>query len=395
MTENWTGRILLAGVLLLLDYLLYPILGLAPLFLTALVLWFPFRQGAEGRAILIVIVLLLAAWILHQVRWVVYPLLAAMLVAYWLDPLVDRLEISRVPRALAAALALLPIALFLTLAAFVLIPTLFNQLQEIVVAIPEAIAAIQEQLEPWRTRFEMRTGQSPDWLQKGLEHVGSLLNAMLTGVSGLGKGVGKVLQVLGMLLLIPVFAFYLLVDWDRIRDGLVGLVPPRYRGGAQKISDDIQVVLPRYLRGQIVIAAVEVVLFSIGFFLAGLPNAIALGFLGGAFSLLPVVGIWITVLVVALTALIQADALDVLWKVGMVLLILQFLEGQVLTPRVQGSGLGLHPLAVLLAVLCGGLLFGFAGVLLAVPALAVAKASHPHLMEVYRGSRLYLGGGGG
>jgi len=394
MTENWTGRILLAGVLLLLDYLLYPILGLAPLFLTAFVLWFPFRQGAEGRAILVVILLLLAGWILYQVRWVVYPLLAAMLVAYWLDPLVDRLELSRVPRPLAAALALLPIALFLALAAFVLIPTLFNQLQEIVVAIPDAIAAIQEQLEPWRRNFEMRTGQTPDWVQKGLEHLGSLLNAMLTGVSGLGKGVGKVLQVLGMLLLIPVFAFYLLVDWDRIRDGLVGLVPPRYRGGAQKISDDIQVVLPRYLRGQIVIAAIEVVLFSIGFFLAGLPNAIALGFLGGAFSLLPVVGIWITVLVVALTALIQADALDVLWKVGLVLLILQFLEGQVLTPRVQGSGLGLHPLAVLLAVLSGGLLFGFAGVLLAVPALAVVKASLPHLMQMYRGSRLYLGGGG-
>ena len=394
MTENWTGRILLAGVLLLLDYLLYPILGLAPLFLTAFVLWFPFRQGAEGRAILVVILLLLAGWILYQVRWVVYPLLAAMLVAYWLDPLVDRLELSRVPRPLAAALALLPIALFLALAAFVLIPTLFNQLQEIVVAIPDAIAAIQEQLEPWRRNFEMRTGQTPDWVQKGLEHLGSLLNAMLTGVSGLGKGVGKVLQVLGMLLLIPVFAFYLLVDWDRIRDGLVGLVPPRYRGGAQKISDDIQVVLPRYLRGQIVIAAIEVVLFSIGFFLAGLPNAIALGFLGGAFSLLPVVGIWITVLVVALTALIQADALDVVWNVGLVLLILQFLEGQVLTPRVQGSGLGLHPLAVLLAVLSGGLLFGFAGVLLAVPALAVVKASLPHLMQMYRGSRLYLGGGG-
>lgn len=392
MTENWTGRVLLAGILLLLDYLLYPTLGLAPLFLTALVLWFPFRHGAEGRAILIVIVLLLAAWILHQVRWVVYPLLAAVLVAYWLDPLVDRLQAARVPRALGAALALLPIALFIALAAFVLIPTLYNQIEEIVVAIPDAIAAVQAQIEPWRARMEMRTGENPDWVQRGIEHVGSLLNAALSGMSGLGKGVGKVIQVVGMLILIPVFAFYLLVDWDRIRDGLVGLVPPRFRGGAQKLSDDIQVVLPRYLRGQILIAAIEVVLFSIGFFVAGMPHAVAFGFLAGAFSLLPVIGIWITVLVVALTALIQVDALDSLWKVGVVFLVLQFLEGQVLTPRIQGSGLGLHPLAVLLAVMCGGLLFGFAGVMLAVPALAVVKASLPYMIQVYRGSRLYQGG---
>ncbi|MCA9730243.1 MAG: AI-2E family transporter, partial [Candidatus Eisenbacteria bacterium] len=227
MTETWMARALLAGTLLLLGFLLYPVLGLAPLFAIAFILWYPTRHGSDGRAVFAVVAFLFVAWILHQVRWVVYPLLAAMLIAYWLDPLVDRLERWKLPRALGALIALLPIAIFLAVAALVLIPTLVNQLEEITTKVPDAIAAIQSQLEPLRSRLELlsRGGQMPDWVQKGLEHVGSLLKAAIAGMSGLGKGVGKAIQLLGMLALVPVLAFYLLVDWDRIRDGLVGLVP--------------------------------------------------------------------------------------------------------------------------------------------------------------------------
>ncbi len=394
MTGYWLSRALLFGAILLLTLTLYPLVGPLPFFLAACILWVPLRRTDEGHAVLGVLLLLTTFWILHQLRWIVYPLVAGMLIAYWLDPLVDRFENWKIPRAAGAAVSLLPIGLFIALVIVVLVPTLVGQFEEIAEKIPGAVDSIQRSLRPHVERltlFGTNAEGTPAWLERLLGHVESILEAAVTGVTGLSRGVTRAIQWLGMIFLTPVLAYYLLVDWDRIRNGIVGLVPPRHRATTEKVNDDIQDILPRYLRGQFIVAGIQTVLFSVGFLLAGLPEALALGFLAGIFSLIPVLGLWLTVIVVGLSAAITPDPLISLAKVGGVLLVVQFLEGQVLVPRIQGTGLGLHPFLVLLAVLASGLLMGFVGVILAVPLLAVAAASWPRIRQAYVESSLYQG----
>lgn len=392
MNGPWVQRALLLAAIALLAVRLHPALGIVPVFVAAWILWIPERKTVEGRALLGVLLIFFAGWILHQVRWIVYPLLAGTLLAYWLDPLVDRLERWKLPRALAAGLSLLPVGLFIVVVFIVLVPTLVGQFERIAEKAPDAFAQLRDFAAPYLEGLGARSASGetlPPWVERLLGHVETVLRAAVSGVSGLSRGVTRVVQWLGMVVLTPVLAYYLLVDWDRIRDGVAGLVPPRFRPTADKLNTDIQEILPRYLRGQFVVAGIQVVLYSLGFFLAGLEEALALGFLAGIFSLVPVLGFWLTVVVTVLSALIGADPLGTLIKVAITLGVVQFLEGQVLVPRIQGTGLGLHPFLVLLGVLSFGMLFGFVGVLLAVPALAVAAASWPRLREAYTESSFY------
>lgn len=395
MNGEWLGRILLAGALALLAVRLHPMLGLAPFFLVAFLLWFSVREGRSGRTSLFVLLVLLVGWILHQVRWVVYPLLFAVLLALWLDPLVDRMERARIPRMAGAFLALLPIGFVLAVAILVLVPMLIEQLQEIAESVPYAIAQLQALIASIAARLNIPPGEAglPPWLEQVTSNLEALVKTAVGGATEVGRGVTKVIQWLGMAILLPVFAYYLLVDWDRIRGGLVSLVPPRFRSAAVRVDNDVRDVLPRYMRGQFLIAMIEFVLYTIGFLLAALPHALALGFLAGLFSLLPVIGFWVTIIVVLLSALLAPDPVGTLIVVAIVLAVMQALEGQVIVPRVQGKGLGLHPLAVMLAVFCFALLFGIAGALLAVPALGVLKASLPGMRECYERSSWFIGEG--
>lgn len=394
MNPSWLTRALLAGAVATLTALLFPVLGVVPLFLVAWILWWPVRSAPEGRAVLAVLLLFLVLWILHQLRWVVYPLLAAMLLAYVLDPFVDRLQRIRCPRPLAAGLAMLSIALLLGLFLLVLVPTIVAQVEEIVEKAPQAYTRLRGTVEPWLVRHELvpQGGQRPAWLDEVQQHFRSIFGATVEGALQVGKGVGRVVSTLGMVFLTPILAFYLLVDWDRLRAGIRGLLPPRWRPGASLISRDIQEVLPRFVRGQLIVAAVQTGLYVGGFYAAGLSNALALGILAGIFTLVPVVGFWATVVLVGLSALIGPAPWITMAKVAGVLTLVQILEGHVLVPRIQGDALGLHPLSVLLAVLGFGLLFGFMGVLFAVPTLGVIQASLPRARRYYEQSEFYRHG---
>ena len=385
---------MLGGAIALLAILLYPTLGLAPLFAATWVLWIPLRHSSDGRAILGVILLLLVGWILYHARWIVYPIIGGMLIAYWLDPLVDRFESWKFRRSIGAVLSLIPLGLFLALVVIVLVPTLVGQIDQIAEKMPKTVELIRAFVEPALERASALIGAeagSTSWIERLFGQIESILRATLSGVSGFGRGVGKVMQWIGVLALTPILAYYFLVDWDRIRDGLVGLVPPRFRPTAQTLSDDIQEILPRYLRGQFIVAAIQIVLYAVGFYLAGLPEPMAIGFLAGIFSLVPVLGFWITIVVVLLSTIIAPDPGQTLVGVTICLAVVQFLEGQILVPKIQGTGLGLHPFVVLLSVLVFGMLFGFVGVLAAVPTLGVLRASLPRIMKSYRESTFYTG----
>ncbi|MFN8546832.1 MAG: AI-2E family transporter [Candidatus Eisenbacteria bacterium] len=389
-------HLLLFALTLFLTWIFHRVLGWSPLLAGALCLAWPMRARPEGRAVLGLLLLFLAAWILLQLKWVVYPLVGGLLLATWLEPWVSRLA-RRMPRGAAAACALLPLGLVLLLVVLVLVPTVANQVQTLVSKLPDALRTLRTWSDPWLVRFASGDGTSglPSILSQGPEEILSriekLLHPALEGAAGIGKGLGRAAQLLGALFLMPIFAQYFLVDWPRLLRATEELIPPRWAPPLRTLSAVSARVLRTYLRGQLLVAAIEAVLYAIGFAIGGVSEAIALGILAGFFSLVPVLGFWITALVAVLSALISSAPAHALVAVAVVLGAVQLIENQLLVPKVQGTGLGLHPLAVLLGVLGLGVLFGVAGALFAVPVIGILAALWPEFRRAYLESSFYRG----
>jgi predicted PurR-regulated permease PerM len=222
-------------------------------------------------------------------------------------------------------------------------------------------------------------------------HAESVLRAAFGGISGIGKGLGRAAQYLALFFLTPVVAYHLLVGREQFRATALRWMPARWHGHALRIAGDIGSALQIYLRGQFLVAGIEAILFSVVFAVAGLPQPVALGVIAGLLSLVPILGFWLTIVLVLLNAVTGPAPGATLLKAGIGIALINLVEGQILVPRIQGSGLGLHPLAVLLGVLLFGTIFGFAGVLLAIPAMGVIRVAMPRMEEAWLRSRVYRG----
>lgn len=426
----------LAVFLALLGWSVLRSLGPVAIALGAWLLTAALPGARERRAVRSLLILLGILWIVHVGRWVVYPLLAGMLAALLLAPVVAWLESKRVRRPLAAVLVLLPIGLLVALVLSILVPAVTRQAQLILHKLPDAYAYLSEHggalrrlvgQEPAVLPVPVSTpipvpaladsmlaaiahsaevpaavapiaeatgAVSGDWIGQLTAHAESLLRAALGGVSGVGRGLGRAVQYLALFFLTPVVAFHLLVGREAFRATALRWTPVRWQADALRVAGDIGNSLQVYLRGQFLVAGIEAMLFSVVFALAGIPQPVALGVIAGLLSLIPILGFWLTIVLVLLNAVTGAEPGATLLKAGIGIGLVNLLEGQILVPRIQGSGLGLHPLAVLLGVLLFGTLFGFVGMLLAIPAMGVIRAAGPRIEEVWLRSRIYRGGEG-
>jgi predicted PurR-regulated permease PerM len=257
--------------------------------------------------------------------------------------------------------------------------------------------------------FTVKVPDYIDWLQQtGIPHWQALLGLDL-GIDmatmrqklidhwrELSNGVGALfvyitrsgLSVIGWLanlLLIPVVVFYLLLDWEKLLERALALVPRRNRARVAALAREGNEVLGSFLRGQLLVMAALATVYAVGLTLAGLDLALPLGMLAGLVSFVPYLGFITGLLSAGIAAYLQFhDGLSLLWVAG-VFLTGQLLESLWLTPRLVGDRIGLHPVAVIFAVMAGGQLFGFAGILLALPAAAVLKVWLRHLHEFYIG----------
>jgi predicted PurR-regulated permease PerM len=351
----------------------------------------PQKRAAAWLAIALLAVL--ALWLLGPV---LTPFVVAAVLAYALTPLVDRLDElgrGRVPRVIAVIFVELLLIVALLGVLLLVVPVLTKELPQMREQLPQVFDQLNGRLSPWLQQFGITIAldiaslkaQVLNYLNANYQDaLGSLLSSLKLGGS-------VALTVIGNAVLIPVALFYLLLDWKHLVELLLELVPPRTRPGVDSFTSDADQVLGQYLRGQLLVMLAMAVFYSVGLALFGLDLALPIGLFTGLAMFVPYLGFGIGLLLALLAGLLQFASIKALVMVAVVYGSGQVLEGFFLTPRLVGERIGLHPLAVIFALLAFGQLFGFVGVLVALPASAVLLVAIRRVRAGYIGSRLYLG----
>jgi predicted PurR-regulated permease PerM len=376
------------------------------LFVVLVVALQPFR-GRPGYSLLVALAgTITAVWVLSTTGSLLAPFILALGVAYILDPLVDRIQATGRGRTTSVLLLALPVVGGLVAVLLLALPALWTQAGELIDRSP----VILDRLEGWAAALELRLRGVPGLTEIVLQPIVDLdadaIVAFLderktllaeqawSGVLGIGRGLGSALTLLGYLVITPVLTFYLLRDWDRITHHLGELIPRPRRESVVSFAREYDRLLARYLRGQISVAATIGGVTALGLWISGFPYAFLLGVTVAVFGVVPYLGLVLSLIPAVLVALTSGAVGLSLLKVGIVFAVAQGLEGAVVSPRIVGDSVGLHPVWVVLALTVGGFYFGFVGLLIGVPAAVGVKLLVLRGLERYRSSDLYQGGEG-
>jgi predicted PurR-regulated permease PerM len=341
----------------------------------------------DARTVFQLALIALGGWLIYLLAPILTPFLVSGLLAYLGNPAVSRLERWHLPRVLAVALVFLLFVVIIVVLLFFLIPALQRQVFAFTVKVPDYIDWLQQTGIPhWQALLGLDLGiDMATMRQKLIDHWRELSNGVGALFVYITRSGLSVIGWLANLLLIPVVVFYLLLDWEKLLERTLALVPRRNRPRVTELAREGNEVLGSFLRGQLLVMAALATVYAVGLTLAGLDLALPLGVLAGLVSFVPYLGFITGLLSAGIAAYLQFhDGLSLLWVAG-VFLTGQLLESLWLTPRLVGDRIGLHPVAVIFAVMAGGQLFGFTGVLLALPAAAVLKVWLRHLHEFYIG----------
>lgn len=337
------------------------------------------------------ILLLVVGGVIYVLAPVLMPFVVAALFAYLLDPVVDRLE-PRMGRSLAVSLVFLVATILVVAVVLVLVPFIERQIGNFLTQLPVWVNWFQTRAAPW---LQQRFGFSPEVLdtqqiigalQANWKEAGGFAATVVTKVSKSGMAlIGWTLN----LVMIPVVAFYLLRDWDVLVARIHALIPRSIEPVVSRLAGESDDVLGAFLRGQLSVMVVLGVFYGAGLWLVGINVGPLIGMIAGLISFVPYLGAITGVLMGVIAALVQyQDWFHVALVLG-VFVVGQTLEGYVLVPKLVGDKIGLHPVAVIFAVLAGGELFGFLGVLLALPVASVVMVVLRYLYERYTRSELY------
>ncbi|GHC25634.1 AI-2E family transporter [Aidingimonas halophila] len=330
-------------------------------------------------------------WALVSIEPILMPFFVSMVFAYLGDPLADMLEARGLSRRLSVSVVFLLLTVIAVLGLLILIPILGRQLGQLVELIPAILGWVESTVVP---RVQSLTGIdfTPDinqmretvidnWRETGTFAANLLAQASRSGLAFLAW--------IGNLALIPVVTFYLLLDWDRLIANIRELLPRHWEPDISRLAKECDEVLAAFLRGQLVVMVSLGILYAIGLTLLGVRFGVLIGLLSGLASIVPYLGVIVGISVAATVAFFQFGDILPLLGVGVVFAVGQLIESMVLQPKLLGDRIGLHPVAVIFAVLAGGQLFGFTGVLLALPVAAVIMVVLRYLYERYKHSSLY------
>jgi len=320
--------------------------------------------------------LLLAILLLVKVRTILGPFFLAFILAYLLNPLVVALERHRISRKKSIFIVFILIIAVVGTTIFLILPTLYNELSKLAVILPNAIQLFTEKVDGLREQFKATGLPSrvalvlDQHLGQGEGIIANRLNLFLVNLP-------DALSTFTLYILSPVISIYFLAEWKSLGLHFLGIIPQRFRMEWRRLWQDINHVIRQFVRGNLVVAVIVGLLIGIGVKLVGMEYALLIGLICGIFDLIPYFGPFIGAVPAILLALTKSPAMAI--KVTLIILIVQQLEGNLISPKLMGDSVGLHPLWVIFAILAGGELAGVWGMLFAVPVAAVIRVVFNHI----------------
>jgi predicted PurR-regulated permease PerM len=346
------------------------------------------------KPIIFSMIALITASLIYLLKPVLLPFLVGSFLAYLGDPLVIKLQRLKISRTLAAVIVFAFILIVIGLLITGLIPLLQNQASMLVEKIPAIINALQNVVIPWVNHqanalhipTSINSSSVQELVSNHWQQTGRVVSSMWQAIS---KSSGAIFEWLINLLLIPVVTFYLLRDWPVLLSNLEGLLPRNNAKQTIQLIKECDGVLSAFFRGQLMVMLALAAVYSLGLSMIGLQVAVLIGLIAGLLSIVPYLGFFIGLISALLAALVQFhDGMHLVY-VLIVFLIGNAMESMALTPWLIGDKIGLHPVAVIFAILAGGHLFGFMGVLLALPVAAILMVFLRHIQTRYKSSALY------
>ena len=324
----------------------------------------------------------------------VTPFLAGMAIAYFLDPVADRLEAMGLSRLAATAVIMGGAVIAAVLALLVLVPALIDQLVQLAKAAPGYVASLGATIDRLGERVATHPVPGGDFVQNALQNAMGKVEQRLVGlVQSLFDGGVAVLNFLALAIITPVVAFYLLLDWDNMIAEIDHWLPRQHAPVIRRIAGDVDRVLAGFVRGQFTVCLILGTFYAVALVTLGLDFGLVVGLFAGLISFIPFVGSLVGGLLSIGLALVQFWG-EPLWIVAVagVFLLGQAVEGNYLTPKLVGGSVGLHPVWLMFALSAFGAAFGLVGLLIAVPAAAAIGVLARFFLEQYRAGRLYAGG---
>ena len=338
---------------------------------------------------------LAVCWLVWVLAPILTPFVFALMLAWLGDPLVDRLERAGRSRNVAVTLVFTAMALIVLAGLLILVPLMERQIETLIASWPHYRDWFMLTALPW---VEQRTGlELTEWLDFG--HITQLVRDNWDRAGGIAATVlgylsrsgFAVIGVVANVALLPVITFFFLRDWDLLVERVASLIPRDHLDIVSRLARESSDVLSAFLRGQFLVMLVLGVMYGLGLWAVGLDLGILIGLIAGLLTFVPYLGPASGIILGVVAALVQYGDWQHVAGVLVVFGIGQVIESYVLTPKLVGDRIGLHPVAVIFAVLAGGQLFGFLGMLLALPVAAVVNVLLRYAQERYRHSRLYVG----
>lgn len=352
-------------------------------------------QDRTLKRIFILAGIALILWVLYLLKPVVLPFIGAFLVAYLFSPLVDKLHKIGLPRWLSISAVFIGIGVVITLAFWYLVPLVWEQLMYAKNSIPSGIHWANYKFLPWLSDsfnlvpMELDVDQISAAIMEYVQtnYSADSIQAMIAKLAQSGL---NFIQIGGTVVLIPIIAFYFLLDWDRMLDSFRRLIPRRYEEQTLVIVKECHSVLGAFVKGQFLVMVLLGVVYAMGLQLIGLEVGLIIGMVAGLCSIIPYLGFAVGIIAAVIASLFQfgIDWMQLL-LVGVVFMIGQAVEGYILQPFLLGDKIGLSPVAVVFAVLAGAQLGGILGMLIALPVAAVIVVLLRHAREFYENSPMY------
>jgi len=328
----------------------------------------------------------------YILRSVLLPFVAGIVIGYLLDPPVSKLEKHKINRTIATIMVLLSVVVFIVPAFALFFGILEEELIHFAEVAPQYMTSLIKKSEPFfadlQSRFpEMQPLKIKELLSNNMSSGLKIFGSVAKGIISNGFAF---INLLSLLLITPVVAFYMLRDWKHFIGKVDGLLPRKSKNTIRKIAKRIDCSMAGFIRGQLSVCILLGAYYSVGLYIVGLDMGVAVGFLAGLISFIPYVGSISGFVISLLIACAQFDSWTGIAAVCAVFLSGQFLEGNFLTPKLVGDSVGLHPVWIMFALLAGGVLLGFLGLMIAVPVAAIIAVLLRYAIENYKKSDLYL-----